>query len=913
MATVGSLGTESGKFKAPAALAFDSKGNMWVADAGNSRVEKFDKEAKYASEFGALGSEPGKLAEPKGIAVDSGEHIRVADTGNNRIQEFSTTGSLLKRFGTAGAGEGQLNTPSDLKIDSSGDIWTVDSLNSRAVSFTPSGAFVTQVGWKGTEAGQLTEPRSLAFDAAGKAWITDSSNNRLEQWSKGPNAHDQKTIYYGSGANSEYPSCGGHPEWVGLVCETLPAKQPELMSLPKLPVTLTTYNMYNEPETITETFGSTTRTKKETYDAGGRKSSSEVTASTGVSLPKVNFTYNGELGVLEKEATEGEGKTLSSEFNRLGQRVKYTDADGNVAKFKYGGPENDYLVEEASDSSASSTSKQTYEYDATTKLRTKLVDSAAGSFTSTYDAEGKLTSVSYPYGMCSDYTYNTVGEATSVQYTKSSNCSESEPALWYSDTRSPSIRGELLSQASTLASESYVYDSLGRLTETQETPSGEGCTVRAYAFDEGGSRASSSMRTPGIGGACQAEGGTIEAHNYDEVGHLADGGIAYDGLGNVTKLPAADAEGKELTSSFYADNAVATQTQAGVTNEYKLDPEGRTRETITGSVKATSHYDSPGEAVAWTESAEKWVRNISGTDGTLLATQTNGETPVLQLHDLQGNVAATIGDKAGETKLLSSYNSTEFGVPNGGKAPPTFAWLGAVGVESSFSTGVITYGATSYVPQTGRALQSEQVEAPGRGGGSGLGTPFTMQESAWGMQAAAARGAEAPALEAAREKAAMEAAAAAFLDPPVRHIFNRKRAEDRAEEFLELESVSAALAFFDVPADLVELAGKLLGDAAASLLGTEVSDAMAWLNDASQKLFKCAENKRQYNGRQVNICWFEYEQDEWEPEIPIIGTHPFGKLTWPNFSVEPLVNECIYITGPSLVCVANVSIFEKEL
>lgn len=761
MATVGSLGTESGKFKAPAALAFDPKGNMWVADSGNSRIEKFDKESKYVSEFGSAGAEPGKLAEPKGIAVDSGEHIWIADTGNNRIQEFSTSGSLLKRFGTPGAGEGQLNAPIDLKIDSLGNIWTVDSNNNRAESFSPGGAIVTQIGFKGTEAGQLTGPRSLAVDATGKIWVSDSSNNRLEQWSKGPNAHDQKTIYYSTAANSEYPTCGSHPEWAGLVCETLPAKQPELMGLPKLPVTVTTYNMYNEPETITETFGSTTRTKKESYDSGGRKASSEVTASTGISLPKVNFSYSSTMGMLEKETTEGEEKSLSSEFNRLGQLVKYADADGNVAKYKFAGPENDFLVEEASDSSASGTSKQTYEYDATTKLRTKLIDSAAGSFTASYDAEGKLTSVSYPYGMCSNYTYNEVGEATKVQYTKSSNCSESEPALWYSDTRSPSIRGEMLSQSSTLASESYSYDSVGRLTEAQETPSGEGCTVRAYAFDEQSNRASSSTRAPGGGGACQSEGGTIEAHNYDEAGRLADGGMSYDGLGNITKLPAADAEGKELTSSFYVDNAVASQAQGGVTNEYKLDPEGRTRETITGSTKTKSHYDGPGETPAWTESAEAWTRNIPGIDGTLVATQTNGATPVIQLHDLKGDVVATIGDKAGEAKLLSTYNSTEFGVPSGGKAPPKFAWLGAAGVESSFSTGVVTYGATSYVPQTGGALQSEQVEAPGRGGGSGRGAAYTMQEEPWVMQGAGRLAAEAPGLEAARERAAYEAALAA--------------------------------------------------------------------------------------------------------------------------------------------------------
>ncbi|HST32804.1 MAG TPA: hypothetical protein VLJ80_04700 [Solirubrobacteraceae bacterium] len=759
MAVIGSLGTESGKFKAPSALAFDSKGNMWVADTGNSRVEKFDKEAKYASEFGALGSEPGKLKEPKGVAVDSGEHVWVADTGNNRIQEFSTTGSLLKRFGTAGAGEGQLNTPIDLKIDSAGNIWTVDAANNRAESFTPSGAYVTQFGWKGTEAGQLTEPRSLAFDATGKAWVSDSSNNRLEQFSKGPNAHDSKTIYYGSAANGEYPSCGSHPEWSGLICETLPAKQPELMGLPKLPVTTYTYNMYNEPETITETFGTTTRTKKETYDAAGRRSSSETTATTGTSLPKVNFTYSSELGVLEKQSTEGEGKVLTSEFNHLGQLTKYTDADGNVAKYKYGGPENDFLIEEASDSSASGTSKQTYEYDPTTKLRTKLIDSAAGSFTASYDAAGKMTSVSYPYGMCANYSYNSVSEATSVQYLKTSNCSESEPGIYYSDSRLSSIRGEVFSQSSTLANETYAYDTVGHLSETQETPTGEGCAVRAYAYDEEGNRASSVNRAPGVGGACQSEGGTLEAHNYDEGNRLADGGMAYDGLGNVTKLPAADAEGHELTSTFYVDNAVASQTQSGVTNSYALDPEGRTRETTTGSVKTKSHYNTPGgNAVAWTESAEQWTRNIAGIDGTLTATQTNGGTPVLQLHDLQGNVVGTIGDKAGETKLLSTYNSTEFGVPNAGKAPPKFAWLGAASMESSFSTGVITFGSTSYVPQTGRALQSEAVEAPGLGGGSGSGATYTMQEDPWNMQGAAAAGAEAPGLEAARERTAADEA-----------------------------------------------------------------------------------------------------------------------------------------------------------
>jgi streptogramin lyase len=764
MAQFGSLGSEPGKFKAPSAVTFDAKEKvLWVADTGNNRIERFDMEGKYVSTFGSLGSENGQLKAPEGVAVDANGLVWVADTGNNRVQAFTKTGTFSGVRGPTGSGSGLFSAPRSITADAAGNLWIADAGNGRVQKLDPAGRFITQLGTKGLSAGQLWEPRGVAVDANGRAWVTEMNNNRFDYWSKGPNAHDVKTIYYSAEANTEgYPACGSHPEWAGLVCETMPTKQPELGSSPVLPITTVTYNMWNEPEVATETFGTKTRTKKETYDAAGRRATSETTATTGTTLPKVTFEYNKETGRLEKRTTSGEpAKVLTSEYDRLGRLVKYSDSDGNSAKYKYAEAENDYLLEELSDSSSGGSSSQKYTYDTTSKLMNKLVDSAAGTFTATYDAEGKLTSEVYPNSMCATYQYNSAAEATSVKYIKASNCSESEP-LWYSNSRVSSVRGELLSQTSTLASEAYAYDAAGRLIETQETPTGEGCSTRVYAYDPEADRTSLTSRAPGGGGACQSEGGTAEGHVYDEAGRLIDSGVSYDGYGNVTKLPAADAEGHELTSTYYVDNAVASQTQNGVTNSYALDPEGRVRETTTGTKKVVSHYDGSGESVAWTsESAESWTRNIPGIDGALTAVQTNGETPILQLHDLEGNVVATLRDKIGETSLLSSYNSTEFGVPNAGKTPPKFAWLGATGVESSLASGVVTYGSTSYVPQTGRPLQSEQVEPPGLPGGSGSGAAYTAQEEPWNMQGAARAGAEAPGLEAAREQEALEAAMAA--------------------------------------------------------------------------------------------------------------------------------------------------------
>src|SRR6202034_1833094 len=303
---------------------------------------------------------------------------------------------------------------------------------------------------------------------------------------------------------------------------------------------------------------------------------------------------------------------------------------------------------------------------------------------------------------------------------------------WYSETIGSTVRGEMLNRTSTLATENYNYDTLGRLTEVQETPVGGECSTRLYEYEKESNRIEFTTRKPGSKGECATTGGTEEKHTYDEANRMIDTGIEYEGLGNITKLPAADAEGHELKSTFYVDGAVASQTQNGVTNEYALDPAGRISTIVSGGKTIIDHYDGSGEAVAWsceamigTETCEsgKWTRNIPGIDGALAAVQTNGGMPVLQLHDLEGNIVATAELSTTATKLLTTYNSTEFGAPNAEKAPPPFAWLGASDVSKSLSSGVITYGATSYVPQTGLSLQSEQVETPGYPIAVGGGAP----------------------------------------------------------------------------------------------------------------------------------------------------------------------------------------------
>ena len=60
-----------------------------MADSGNNRIQKFDRDGKYFTQWGSRGNGNGQFNNPSGIAVDSLGNVYVADSGNNRIQKFA--------------------------------------------------------------------------------------------------------------------------------------------------------------------------------------------------------------------------------------------------------------------------------------------------------------------------------------------------------------------------------------------------------------------------------------------------------------------------------------------------------------------------------------------------------------------------------------------------------------------------------------------------------------------------------------------------------------------------------------------------------------------------------------------------------------------------------------------------------
>jgi len=88
-----------GSFNRPTDIAWDNAGNAFIADGyNNSRVVKVDAHGRWVKTWGERGSEEGQFNILHSIASDARGNVYVADRTNRRIQVFDADGTFLRQF-----------------------------------------------------------------------------------------------------------------------------------------------------------------------------------------------------------------------------------------------------------------------------------------------------------------------------------------------------------------------------------------------------------------------------------------------------------------------------------------------------------------------------------------------------------------------------------------------------------------------------------------------------------------------------------------------------------------------------------------------------------------------------------------------------------------------------------------------
>ena len=97
-------GVPGSTFSEPSDVAWDAMGNIYIADGvGNTnRIAKYDKDGRFIRHWGSTGTEAGQFNGVKGLAIDRQGNVYAADMRNKRIQVFDADGMFKSQFGNVG-------------------------------------------------------------------------------------------------------------------------------------------------------------------------------------------------------------------------------------------------------------------------------------------------------------------------------------------------------------------------------------------------------------------------------------------------------------------------------------------------------------------------------------------------------------------------------------------------------------------------------------------------------------------------------------------------------------------------------------------------------------------------------------------------------------------------------------------
>ena len=156
----GGRGGERGEFNFPRDIAVNSKGQLFVVDSGNFRIQVFDRDGRFVRTFGSLGRQFGQFARPKEIAVDAADNVYVTDTAFGNFQMFNADGELLMFVGNRSEQDGPARymLPAGITVDEDGRVYMVDQWFRKIDVYRPH-ALKAEAGWLGKRAATKTVAR----------------------------------------------------------------------------------------------------------------------------------------------------------------------------------------------------------------------------------------------------------------------------------------------------------------------------------------------------------------------------------------------------------------------------------------------------------------------------------------------------------------------------------------------------------------------------------------------------------------------------------------------------------------------------------------------------------------------------------------------------------------------------------
>jgi tripartite motif-containing protein 71 len=159
---------------------------VYAVDSENHRIQVFNINGTFIKSFGTLGDEAGQFNVPVTVVIDSKGNLFVNERGNERVQKLDSEGNPILMWGGKGSGQKQFCHSEHMAVDKQDNIYVADpqsdpgcSLEASIKKFDNLGNFLTM--WKVIPSGQQkADPEHIAVDSEGNVYISERGNHRIQ-------------------------------------------------------------------------------------------------------------------------------------------------------------------------------------------------------------------------------------------------------------------------------------------------------------------------------------------------------------------------------------------------------------------------------------------------------------------------------------------------------------------------------------------------------------------------------------------------------------------------------------------------------------------------------------------------------------------------------------------------------------
>lgn len=176
---------DGGGRAAPAGIAVDDFGRVYVSDAAQHRLVRFDAAGQVIGQSGSLGSGEGRMRRPGSVATLGTLSVAVLDRENRRILSYDLFGRLLGVLIDFDAGAltrilGRIE-PVVMASDRGGAVYVADAERDRVLVFDFAGRYLRTIGGVGAEPGSFRGLRGLGSGARGTLVTAERDVPRVQR------------------------------------------------------------------------------------------------------------------------------------------------------------------------------------------------------------------------------------------------------------------------------------------------------------------------------------------------------------------------------------------------------------------------------------------------------------------------------------------------------------------------------------------------------------------------------------------------------------------------------------------------------------------------------------------------------------------------------------------------------------